>query len=148
MPKRPDAKSDTRAAAGQILMIRPPGCTGQQLAAPARNDQIHGVGNASHPGSRDLVHRFYQEQYRLNGGRQNRYVNRQRRGWPGIGVYATRSLPIYAYLHQDSHPHYTIVDSFFQAALRGSRARHRPARQRHADTPGPVRAASTASRTC
>ena len=38
------------------------------------NDQIHGVGNAPHPSPRDLVHRFYQEQYRLNGGRQNRYV--------------------------------------------------------------------------
>jgi hypothetical protein len=43
-----------------------------------------------------------------------------------MGVYATRSLPIYAYLHQDSHPHDTIVDSFFQTALRGSRAMHRP----------------------
>jgi len=38
------------------------------------NDQIHGVGNAPHPSSRDLVHRFYQEQYQLNGGRQDRYV--------------------------------------------------------------------------
>jgi hypothetical protein len=38
------------------------------------NDQIHGAGNALHPSSRDLVHRFYQEQYWLNGGRQNRYV--------------------------------------------------------------------------
>jgi phospholipase C len=26
------------------------------------------------PSPRDLVHRFYQEQYQLNGGRQNRYV--------------------------------------------------------------------------
>jgi hypothetical protein len=38
------------------------------------NDQIHGVGNALHPSPRDLVHRFYQEQHQLNGGRENRYV--------------------------------------------------------------------------
>ncbi len=72
--ERPNAKSDTRAAAGQILMVHPPGCTGQQPAAPARNDQIHGVGNAPHPSPRDLVRRFYQKQYQLNGSRQNRYV--------------------------------------------------------------------------
>jgi hypothetical protein len=44
-----------------------------------------------------------------------------------MGMYATRSLPIYAYLHQDGHPHYAIVDSLFQAAFGGSRARHGPA---------------------
>jgi hypothetical protein len=46
--------------------------------------------------------------------------DRQRRGWPGMGLHATRSLPTYAYLHQHS-PHHTIVDSFFHAALRCSR---------------------------
>jgi hypothetical protein len=64
-----------------------------------------------------------------------------------MGVYATRSLPIYAYLHQDSHPHYTIVDSFFPDSLARLARQAQAARQQHADAPGPVRAASTASRT-
>ena len=35
--------------------------------------------------TRDLVHRFYQEQYQLDGGEQDRYVDRQRRGRPDDG---------------------------------------------------------------
>jgi hypothetical protein len=57
--------------------------------------------------------------------------DRERRSWPGMGAYATRSARL-PYLHQHSHPHHTIVDSFFHAALRGSR--------RHAQA-GPAAAA-------
>ena len=74
--------------------------------------------------TRDLVHRFYQEQYQLNDGRQNRYVTGSDAVGLAMGVYDTRSLPIYAYLHRPGHPRYAIADNFFQAAFGGSFLNH------------------------
>jgi acid phosphatase len=89
----------------------------------APNGILNGTGL---PGgcTRDLVHRFYQEQYQLNSGQQNRYVTGSDAVGLTMGVYATRLLPVYAYLHQDGHPHYAIADSFFQAAFGGSFLNH------------------------
>jgi acid phosphatase len=87
----------------------------------------HGVANGSGlPGgcTEDIVHRFYQEQYQLNGGAQNRYVTGSDAVGLAMGAYDTRSLPIYTYLHQDGHPHYAIADNFFQAAFGGSFLNH------------------------
>jgi acid phosphatase len=74
--------------------------------------------------TRDLVHRFYQEQYQLNGGAQNRYVTGSDAIGLTMGVYDTKKLPIYAYLHQPGHPNYAIADRFFQAAFGGSFLNH------------------------
>jgi acid phosphatase len=74
--------------------------------------------------TRDLVHKFYQEQYQLNGGAQNRYATGSDSAGTVMGVYDTRSLPIYRYLHQPDHPHYAIADNFFQAAFGGSFLNH------------------------
>ena len=74
--------------------------------------------------TRDLVHKFYQEQYQLNGGAQNRYATGSDSAGTVMGVYKTRSLPIYRYLHADGHPHYAIADNFFQAAFGGSFLNH------------------------
>jgi acid phosphatase len=74
--------------------------------------------------TRDLVHRFYQEQYQLNDGRQNRYVTGSDAVGLAMGVYDTRALPIYQYLHRRGHPDYAIADNFFQAAFGGSFLNH------------------------
>jgi phospholipase C len=74
--------------------------------------------------TRDLVHRFYQEQYQLNGGMQNRYVTGSDAIGLTMGVYDTKKLPIYAYLHQPGHPSYAIADHFFQSAFGGSFLNH------------------------
>jgi phospholipase C len=74
--------------------------------------------------TRDLVHRFYQEQYQLNGGRQNRYVTGSDAVGLVMGNYATRKLPIYKYLHRSRHPNYVISDRFFQGAFGGSFLNH------------------------
>src|SRR3954454_19551709 len=74
--------------------------------------------------TRDLVHRFYQEQYQLNGGRQNRYTTGSDAVGLTQGVYNTTALPIYKYLHQAGHPRYAIADRFFQAAFGGSFLNH------------------------
>jgi acid phosphatase len=74
--------------------------------------------------TRDLVHRFYQEQYQLDGGKQDRYTT----GSDAIGLtqgyYDTTALPVYKYLHAPGHPRYAIADDFFQGAFGGSFLNH------------------------
>ncbi len=74
--------------------------------------------------TRDLVHRYYQEQYQLDGGKQDRYVTGSDAIGLAMGVYDTKALPIYAYLHQSGHPRYAIADNFFQGAFGGSFLNH------------------------
>src|SRR5207247_7490204 len=74
--------------------------------------------------TRDIVHRFYHEQYQLDGGRQDRYVTGSDAIGLTMGVYDTPKLPIYQYLHADDHPKYAILDDFFQAAFGGSFLNH------------------------
>jgi acid phosphatase len=74
--------------------------------------------------TRDLVHRYYQEIFQLHGGAQDRYVLGSDAIGTSMGVYDTKALPIYEYLHRDGHPHYAILDDFFQAAFGGSFLNH------------------------
>jgi phospholipase C len=69
--------------------------------------------------TKDIVHRFYQEQYQLNNGAQNRYTTGSDAVGLTMGYYNTRALPIYQYLHSGNHPHYAIADDLFQAAFGG-----------------------------
>jgi acid phosphatase len=87
----------------------------------------NGVANGSGlPGgcTRDLVHRYYQEQFQLNGGHQNRYALGSDAAGLVMGIYDTSALPISKYLHQPAHPHYAIADDFFQGAFGGSFLNH------------------------
>jgi len=103
--------------------IKPSDTTCPAPGVFAANGVLKGAGL---PGgcTRDIVHRFYQEQYQLNGGAQNRYVVGSDAAGLAMGVYNTPALPIYAYLHQDGHPDYAIADNFFQAAFGGSFLNH------------------------
>jgi phospholipase C len=74
--------------------------------------------------TRDIVHRFYQEQYQLAGGAQNLYTTGSDAVGLTQGYYDTRALPIYEYLHIGNHPHYAIADDFFQSAFGGSFLNH------------------------
>jgi phospholipase C len=74
--------------------------------------------------TRDIVHRFYQEQYQLNGGHQNRYVTGSDAVGLTMGTYNTRALPVYKYLHEKHAPSYVISDRFFQGAFGGSFLNH------------------------
>ena len=96
-----------------------------EFIPPTANTCPNGLAGGQPGGcTRDLVHRFYQEQYQLNGGRQNRYVTGSDAIGLTMGGYDTRALPIYNYLHADGHPHYAIADNFFQAAFGGSFLNH------------------------
>jgi acid phosphatase len=95
--------------------------------APSAPGPANGVPNGSGlPGgcTRDLVHRYYQEQYQLNDGRQNRYTTGSDAVGLTQGYYDTRQLPIYDYLHSRHHPRYAISDDFFQGAFGGSFLNH------------------------
>ncbi len=74
--------------------------------------------------TRDLVHRFYQEQYQLDHGKQDRYMSGSDAVGLTMGYYDTKQLPIYRYLHSQGAPHYVIADHFFQAAFGGSFLNH------------------------
>jgi acid phosphatase len=74
--------------------------------------------------TKDIVHRFYQEQYQLNNGQQNRYTTGSDAVGLTQGYYDTTALPIYQYLHSKGHPDYAIADNFFQAAFGGSFLNH------------------------
>jgi acid phosphatase len=74
--------------------------------------------------TRDIVHRFYSEQFQLDHGRQDRYVLGSDASGLAMGYYETSQLPIYQYLHSAKHPNYAIADNFFQAAFGGSFLNH------------------------
>jgi len=105
--------------------IRPHDRTCPAPGVFAENGVLKGSEGALPGGcTRDLVHRFYQEQYQINGGRQNRYVTGSDAVGLTMGHYATRRLPIWRYLHSDSAPKYVVADRFFQAAFGGSFLNH------------------------
>ncbi|WP_207783971.1 acid phosphatase [Micromonospora globispora] len=104
--------------------IKPEDTTCPVLNGPYKpNGWLNGTGT---PGgcTEDLVHRFYQEQYQINGGRQNRYVTGSDALGLTMGHYDTGSLPIYRYLHGPDAPRYAVADNFFQAAFGGSFLNH------------------------
>jgi acid phosphatase len=103
--------------------IKPTDTTCPPPGVFAPNGVLKGQGE---PGgcTRDLVHRFYQEQYQLNGGLQNRYVTGSDAVGLTMGHYNSQGLPIYQYLHSRRAPNYVIADHFFQAAFGGSFLNH------------------------
>ena len=74
--------------------------------------------------TRDLVHRFYNEQYQLNGGKMNRYTVGSDAMGLTQGHYDTTQLPIYEYLTGPDAPKSVIADNFFQSAFGGSFLNH------------------------
>jgi len=103
--------------------IAPTDTTCPEPGVFAPNGVLKGTGE---PGgcTRDLVHRFYQEQYQINGGKQNRYVTGSDAVGLTMGTYDTKKLPIYRYLHGKGAPKYVLADHFFQAAFGGSFLNH------------------------
>lgn len=74
--------------------------------------------------TRDMAHRFYAEQFQINGGRQDRFVTGGDAMGLVMGYYDTTKLPIYRYLHAPGAPHYVVADNFFHAAFGGSFINH------------------------
>jgi acid phosphatase len=121
-------------------LIKPTDTTCPQPGVSSGTGTLKGTGD---PGgcTRDLVHRFYQEKYQIDGGRQDRYVTGSDAVGLTMGTYDTRQLPIYTYLHSPGAPHYVIADHFFQGANGGSFLNHQwlvAGRAPVADPTGPI----------
>jgi phospholipase C len=69
--------------------------------------------------TRDLVHRFYQEQLQIHGGRMDRFALVSDAMGLTMGYYNTANLPLAAEARK-----YTLADRFFHAAFGGSFLNH------------------------
>jgi LPXTG-motif cell wall-anchored protein len=67
----------------------------------------------------DLVHRFYQEQIQIDGGKMDKFAAISDAAGLTMGYYNTANLPLYKYAQQ-----YTLADNFFHAAFGGSFLNH------------------------
>ena len=74
--------------------------------------------------TRDLVHRFYQEQYQIDGGKQDRYTTGSDAVGLTQGVYGTRSCRSTATCTARARRSTSIADNFFQGAFGGSFLNH------------------------
>ncbi len=105
-------------------VLKPSDQTCPQPGVFAPNGLLPNAANLPGGCTSDLVHRFYQEQYQLNNGAQNRYVTGSDAVGLAMGYFDTQQLPIYKYLHEHGHPDYAIADNFFQSAFGGSFLNH------------------------
>jgi len=109
---------------GGAMTCPPPG-TDADLAKFFQVEADNGV-LANSPGAqaggctRDLVHRFYQEQYQLNGGAMNRYAIGSDAAGLAMGHYDTTQLQSYKYLMGKAAPKFAVADKFFSGVFGGS----------------------------
>jgi acid phosphatase len=78
-----------------------------------------GEGHQLYDRTRDLVHRFYQNQEQINGGKNNRFASISDAGGLTMGYYDGSKLPMWKYAQQ-----YTLADNFFMGAYGGSFLNH------------------------
>jgi len=69
--------------------------------------------------TRDLVHRYYQEQVQIDGGKMDKFVSVSDAQGLVMGYYPTSQLPIAA-----EAANYVLQDNFFHAAFGGSFLNH------------------------
>jgi acid phosphatase len=69
--------------------------------------------------TRDLVHRFYQEQVQIDGGKMDKFVTVSDAQGLAMGYYPTSQLPVAA-----EAANYVLQDNFFHAAFGGSFLNH------------------------
>lgn len=69
--------------------------------------------------SRDLVHRFYQNQEQINGGKNNRFAAVSDAGGLTMGYYDGSKMKLWQYAKD-----YTLADNFFMGTFGGSFMNH------------------------
>ena len=69
--------------------------------------------------TRDLVHRYYQNQVQIDGGKNDKFAAASDAKGLAMGVYDTSNLPLADYAQR-----YTLADNLFQAAFGGSFLNH------------------------
>jgi acid phosphatase len=69
--------------------------------------------------TRDLVHRYYQNQVQIDGGKNDKFAAASDAKGLAMGHYDTSNLPLAEYAKR-----YTLADNFFQGAFGGSFLNH------------------------
>lgn len=69
--------------------------------------------------TRDLTHRFYQNQLQINGGKNDMFVAYTDSGALTMGYYDGSQLPLWRWARE-----YTLADNFFMSAFGGSYMNH------------------------
>jgi acid phosphatase len=69
--------------------------------------------------TRDLVHRYYQEQVQIDGGKMDKFVAVSDAAGLAVGYYPTAQLPV-----ANEAANYVLADNFFHAAFGGSFLNH------------------------
>src|SRR5579871_2248952 len=86
---------------------------------PFQLDDAHGFKAPLNLITRDLWHRFYQNQMQINGGKNDRFVAWADSGALVMGHYDGSSLKMWQIAKQ-----YTLADNFFMGAFGGSYMNH------------------------
>ncbi|ODS58547.1 MAG: acid phosphatase [Acidobacteria bacterium SCN 69-37] len=87
--------------------------------APFTIDDPDGFNAALSVPTRDLVHRFYQNQMQINSGRNDRFAAYSDAGALAMGHYDGSNLPMRALARE-----FTLADHFFMGAFGGSFLNH------------------------
>jgi acid phosphatase len=69
--------------------------------------------------TRDVVHKFYQNQEQINGGRNDRFIAATDAGALAMGYYDGSALPLWPLARE-----YVLADNFFMGAFGGSYLNH------------------------
>jgi acid phosphatase len=112
---------------GQVLPVLPPVWKGNNpdpaypTTSPNRPFRVDGppVNLSLSVATRDLVHKFYQNQEQIDNGALDRYASASDAGGLVMGYYDGTQLPLWKWA-QD----YTLADNFFMGAFGGSYLNH------------------------
>jgi acid phosphatase len=120
---------------GQLLPTLPPiwgGLTGKHVTPPIPQDKTTGLPNAPFAiddpkgfnlplgiKTRDLVHRFYQNQMQIDGGKNDRFAAYSDAGGLVMGHYDGTKLPLWSIAQK-----YVLADNFFMGGFGGSFLNH------------------------
>ena len=86
---------------------------------PYRVDDPKGFNLAPNIATRDLWHKFYQEQMQIDGGKNDKFAAWADGGGASMGYYDGSSLPLWKVAQK-----YVLADHFFLAAFGGSFLNH------------------------
>ncbi|WP_297296979.1 acid phosphatase [uncultured Methylovirgula sp.] len=129
------AQFEQRDRDGKLLPTLPPiwrGLTGKHVVPPIPQEKTKGLPNAPFAiddpkgfnlplsiETRDLVHRFYQNQMQIDGGKNDRFAAYSDAGGLVMGHYDGSKLPLWP-IAKD----YVLADNFFMGAFGGSFLNH------------------------
>ena len=86
---------------------------------PFQIDASDGLNLGNTVPTRDLVHRFYQEQMQINGGKNDKFAAWSDGGGAAMGYYDGSKLPMWAVAQK-----YVLADHFYLGAFGGSFLNH------------------------